>query len=455
MRRRSRPSGRPSTTSRRTSSGTRGRPLAGLIDALPPRRLRPAFTHSSWAADRDRVVRAPRVPRRQRARARGRPHALRALPRVLRGAAGEDPLARRLACELRRGRRTSSISARRLADLQRGRGAERLARNRNVLAALLEARSPRSSSSTGSRRSRRPIVDAFADRIEYALTTHVDHKTELQEALARTGGRSIYTVLEAEGPAHERHFTCAAVDRRRAAGSRAGRVEEGGRAGGRLQGARPALASVTGVVRRRPIGSPSVHLTPSRFAGSSRSRTRSRCASSRASPSSSGRTAPASRTSPTRSSGRRDRSARTSCARRSPTTCSSRAPPGAARRLLRGRAHLRQRRRRAARLDFAEVSVARRLHRGGEGQYLVNKTAVRRLDLVELLADVGLGQGMRSIICQGKVEAILGVEAGRAARARRGGGRARPLQAPPPSRRAEARARRRSRSSARATSRPR
>src|SRR5206468_2830253 len=42
-------------------------------------------------------------------------------------------------------------------------------------------------------------------------------------------------------------------------------------------------------------------------------------------------------------------------------------------------------------LPYSEVSVARRLHRGGEGQYLVNKTAVRRIDLVELLSDVGLG----------------------------------------------------------------
>jgi len=58
-------------------------------------------------------------------------------------------------------------------------------------------------------------------------------------------------------------------------------------------------------------------------------------------------------------------------------------------------------------VDFAELSVARRLHRGGEGQYLVNKAAVRRIDLVELLADLGLGQGMHSIISQGKVEAIL------------------------------------------------
>ena len=58
-------------------------------------------------------------------------------------------------------------------------------------------------------------------------------------------------------------------------------------------------------------------------------------------------------------------------------------------------------------VDFAELSVTRRLHRGGEGQYLVNRAAVRRLDLVELLADLGLGQGMHSIISQGKVEAIL------------------------------------------------
>ena len=58
-------------------------------------------------------------------------------------------------------------------------------------------------------------------------------------------------------------------------------------------------------------------------------------------------------------------------------------------------------------LDFSEVSIARRLHRGGEGQYLVNRSQVRRTDLVELLADVGLGGSMHSIVSQGKVEAVL------------------------------------------------
>jgi ribonuclease III len=55
------------------------------------------------------------------------------------------------------------------------------------------------------------IVNAFAPRIDYALTTHVDHKTELQEALARSGKQVAYVVLSSEGPPHERHFTCAAV----------------------------------------------------------------------------------------------------------------------------------------------------------------------------------------------------------------------------------------------------
>ncbi len=58
-------------------------------------------------------------------------------------------------------------------------------------------------------------------------------------------------------------------------------------------------------------------------------------------------------------------------------------------------------------LDYSELSVARRLHRDREGQYLVNRAAVRRVDLVELLADLGLGGGMHSIIGQGRVEEIL------------------------------------------------
>ncbi len=58
-------------------------------------------------------------------------------------------------------------------------------------------------------------------------------------------------------------------------------------------------------------------------------------------------------------------------------------------------------------VEFSELSVLRRLHRGGEGQYLVNRAAVRRTDLVELLADLGLAGGMHSVIGQGRVEEVL------------------------------------------------
>src|SRR6516165_10522588 len=58
-------------------------------------------------------------------------------------------------------------------------------------------------------------------------------------------------------------------------------------------------------------------------------------------------------------------------------------------------------------LPFSEVSLSRRLHRGGEGQYLVNRAGVRRIDLIELLSDVGLGGGLRSVISQGSVETVL------------------------------------------------
>ena len=58
-------------------------------------------------------------------------------------------------------------------------------------------------------------------------------------------------------------------------------------------------------------------------------------------------------------------------------------------------------------LDVAELSVVRRLHRGGDGEYLVNRARVRRTDVVELLADIGLAGERHSIIGQGRVEEIL------------------------------------------------
>jgi ribonuclease-3 len=88
---------------------------------------------------------------------------------------------------------------------------ERLSRNRNVLAALLEAALAALFLEHGFEKIERPIVKAFSARIDYALTSHVDYKTELQEALARRSQSVSYSVLEVEGPPHDRRFTCAAV----------------------------------------------------------------------------------------------------------------------------------------------------------------------------------------------------------------------------------------------------
>jgi ribonuclease III len=87
----------------------------------------------------------------------------------------------------------------------------RLAENRNVLAALLEAALAALYLEHGYEPVAPAIVEAFESRIQYALTHKVDHKTELQEELARRGRTVTYSLLDSEGPPHERTFTAAAL----------------------------------------------------------------------------------------------------------------------------------------------------------------------------------------------------------------------------------------------------
>jgi ribonuclease-3 len=119
---------------------------------------------------------------------------------------------------------------------------ERLARNRNVLAALLEAAIAAVYLEHGFEATESAIVDAFAPRIEYALTSHVDHKTELQEQLARTGRTVSYTTVNVEGPPHDRSFTAAAVIDDEIVGTGVGRSKKDAE----QQAAREALAAVNG-----------------------------------------------------------------------------------------------------------------------------------------------------------------------------------------------------------------
>ena len=58
-------------------------------------------------------------------------------------------------------------------------------------------------------------------------------------------------------------------------------------------------------------------------------------------------------------------------------------------------------------IDYEEVTVARRLYRSGESEYLINGTTVRMRDIQEMFFDTGIGKEGYSLIGQGQVEKIL------------------------------------------------
>lgn len=63
-------------------------------------------------------------------------------------------------------------------------------------------------------------------------------------------------------------------------------------------------------------------------------------------------------------------------------------------------------------VPYREISIKRRLERDGESTYSINGSVVRRLDVIELLADAGIGKDMHSIIGQGKVDRLLAAKPG-------------------------------------------
>ena len=58
-------------------------------------------------------------------------------------------------------------------------------------------------------------------------------------------------------------------------------------------------------------------------------------------------------------------------------------------------------------IDFEEVTVARRVYRSGESEYLINGNPCRLKDVTELFYDTGIGKEGYSIIGQGQIERIL------------------------------------------------
>ena len=58
-------------------------------------------------------------------------------------------------------------------------------------------------------------------------------------------------------------------------------------------------------------------------------------------------------------------------------------------------------------IQFEEVTVARRVYRSGESEYLINGSPCRRKDIVDLFLDTGVGKEGYSIIGQGQIDQIL------------------------------------------------
>ena len=58
-------------------------------------------------------------------------------------------------------------------------------------------------------------------------------------------------------------------------------------------------------------------------------------------------------------------------------------------------------------IEYAEVTITRRIYRTGETGYYINRTPCRLKDILELFMDTGIGKDGYSIIGQGKIDEIL------------------------------------------------
>ena len=58
-------------------------------------------------------------------------------------------------------------------------------------------------------------------------------------------------------------------------------------------------------------------------------------------------------------------------------------------------------------IDYEQVTVARRVYRSGESEYLINGSNCRLKDIYELFYDTGIGKEGYSIIGQGHIDKIL------------------------------------------------
>jgi chromosome segregation protein len=58
-------------------------------------------------------------------------------------------------------------------------------------------------------------------------------------------------------------------------------------------------------------------------------------------------------------------------------------------------------------IDYTEVSITRRMFRDGAGEYEINGSACRLLDIQELLSDSGIGRELHVVVGQGQLDSVL------------------------------------------------
>lgn len=189
--------------------------LRGLIEALPPDLARQAATHASWTEEKGNsyerlaflgdsvlslAVSSYLYPRFDAGTA-GRLTKIRAQA-VSRGACA------RVGREIGVSDRLREVAPSRGG---RGRSVDQLLRSENALGEATEAAIGACYLAHGYETTAEAVCQAFGPHIDDAAVRLVDFKSELQERLARQGGKVVYRVAAETGPAHERHFEVEAL----------------------------------------------------------------------------------------------------------------------------------------------------------------------------------------------------------------------------------------------------
>jgi ribonuclease III len=203
--------------------------LAGLLEELPDELARQVFTHASWVQRRaDSYERLAFLGDVVLSLA----ISTHLFPRFESYAAGRLTKVRAQAVS---GASCAAVARemgmdQRLRDASpegTGRSADMLVESERVLASICEAAIGAAYVQFGFDRVAPAVVEAFEERIEESLEHPEDHKSVLQERLARRAEVVVYEIESEEGPAHDRHFVAVAMVDHKELGRGEGRTKKG------------------------------------------------------------------------------------------------------------------------------------------------------------------------------------------------------------------------------------